>query len=144
MQPGAAPRAGAQLSRARPAASPGLGGRPAPCNPRGADQGARLWPGSGGGRPGMPSGPAGGSLGRPGAPAAPCPGRAEPCRLCRRLRGISGAKRSSAADPEAGPQPGQGRPQEEEGEAEARWPEVARPLPPRRDWLCGDRRFRCG
>lgn len=95
--------------------------------------------------PGCPAAPPGGSLGSPGAPAAPCPGRAEPCRLCRRLRGISGAKRSSAADPEAGPQPGQGRPQEEEeGEAEARWPEVARPLPPRRDCLCGDRRFRCG
>lgn len=51
--------------------------------------------------------PAGrGGRAAPAPPAAPCPGRAEPSRLCRRLRGISGANRLSAADPEAGLRPG--------------------------------------
>lgn len=140
---------GPQLPRARPAASLGTRRRVIPAGRLRVVAVTRLWgrpardPG-GRGRPCRLRCPAGKGPGRPGfAPGAPCPGRAEPSRLC--LRGISGAKRSSAADPGAGPQPGRGPPQEEEeGEAEARWLKVARPLPPRRGWLCGHRRLRCG
>lgn len=94
----AASRARPQLSRARPGASPGLGGRPAPCNPAGRIRVRGLWPGSGGGRPGIPvAGPAvrsaappGGSPGRRGAPAAPCPGRAEPSGFAGACGGLAG------------------------------------------------------
>lgn len=72
----------------------------------------------------------------PEPPAAPCPGRAEPPRLC--LRGLPG----QTAHPPLTPQRGRGC--QEESEAEAGPAEAARPQPPQRGWLGGDRRLRCG
>lgn len=109
------------------------------CSPLGRSGKIRLWPQRGRGPAPLGATPvwrAEPSRAAPAPPAAPCPGRAEPPRLC--LRGLPG----QTAHPPLTPQRGRGC--QEESEAEAGPAEAARPQPPQRGWLGGDRRLRCG